>query len=786
MNVRITLFRPLLLLPFLILLSISFIYAQQSAGNKSKAKSNEGVRSCTHKLIDQPEGGYTVVGKAAPYKPVERDERSAYLRKTAGDWYLVEQVDIDNYVEADKNFTVYFNNVDNSLEVIEPDYNYVLTQAASDALEKAPQWLRNDLILIFSNISESYQNLWANGILDAEDPYVDEIAFCVAHSSPQYLMSDYGSPGLFLENAQFIYSNDQYLDYVEVVDYGTTSSDENYYSTTRYWTERDGITSQYEVSKDIYYWYLVHPKITDDIPAYIDPDITEDNSSHNNNIAPPPDGVFWRDFLINSADAGYPLLKDTLQGCPIVWDGTQSIGPDNNSAIEIINNWVNETMEFTSEDERPHQPVRIYRKHIGRCGEHADLTAAVARAGLIPCASIFSYSGDHTWNEFWDQEWIMWEPVNNFVDRPLVYENSWGWTFATVFDIRSDGYLTPVTERYSEGTATIIVYALDNNGGPIDGAEVRLYVRDLDYPILIRNDFYGLSDNEGKCVFTVGEARDYFARIDTEIGSYPEESSQVVEIISNAQNGQVYSRSLSVTGTMPALSWTEIDTPLAENTHYKVVVDFTVPEQLLAGDIWMDDVSSSSQHTNNVDDGMLDFFMTDETNFTNYTNNSSFDCFNLLPDMGMGQVTFYAPESGDWYCIFANDRRLNNPQHITGTIELYSDISSHIAGNEKLNLPNGYKLEQNYPNPFNPSTTIAYELEAPFKVTAEIINSRGQVVKKLISQKQNAGSYSLQWHGKNQQNYTVSSGVYFLKINFTSYESQSKTYSEFRKMILIR
>jgi hypothetical protein len=222
MNVRITLFKPLLFLPFLILLSISFIYAQQSSGNKSKAKSAEGVRSCTHKLIDQPEGGYIVVGKAAPYKPVERKERSAYLQKTAGDWYLVEQVDFDSYVEADKNFTIYFNNVDNSLEVIEPDYNYALTQAASDALEKAPQWLRNDLILIFSNISESYQNLWANGILDAEDPYVDEIAFCVAHSSPQYLMSDYGSPGLFLENAQFIYSNDQYLDYVEVVDYGTT------------------------------------------------------------------------------------------------------------------------------------------------------------------------------------------------------------------------------------------------------------------------------------------------------------------------------------------------------------------------------------------------------------------------------------------------------------------------------------------------------------------------------------------------------------------------------------
>jgi transglutaminase-like putative cysteine protease len=73
-------------------------------------------------------------------------------------------------------------------------------------------------------------------------------------------------------------------------------------------------------------------------------------------------------------------------------------------------------MSFTSNNERPHQPVRIITKHFGRCGEYADLTAAVARLALIPCTSIISISTDHTWNEFWDENWVAWEPVNGYID----------------------------------------------------------------------------------------------------------------------------------------------------------------------------------------------------------------------------------------------------------------------------------------------------------------------------------------------------------------------------------
>ena len=628
----------------------------------------EVERGCTHKLI-YPEG-FISIGEAEPYQPPIRPEHLIIPEPVKGDWFLMDSLDVSRYVQAGKNFTVYFDNDADTLEVYPSDYNYPLTTQSRQAIEKAPEWLRNDLIAVLSNITSFYQDIWAYGIISAEDPYVDEIAFSIAHSSPEYLMSGYGSPGLFQENAETIYYNASYLDYVEIVDYGTSGTDGNYYSTTKYWKKDSlGNIVQVEVPKDIYYWYLVHPKITDEIPAYIDPDIIESNSTHNNNIAPPPVGVFWRDFLFNHADTGYPMLRDMLENCPIVWDYQGVAGE--NSAVAIITSWIQASMQFTSNYERPHQPVRIYRKHIGRCGEHADITAAATRACLIPCTSILSISGDHTWNEFWDEEWIHWEPVNNYVNNPLVYENGWGKVFGSVFEIRSDGYITSVTNVYSEGSATITIYALDNQGNPIDGGSVLLAVKELSGSN-IYIDNYGITDNEGKCVFIVGEGRTYYARIDTDIGSYPSTPNQVVQVCAYSANGGTYTYSLYVSGTMPSLAWSTVSVPQDTTDDYRLDIDFTAPMQIVSGTIWMDDVSNESQLYKKEDNGIIDYFMTDETNYLSYLNGNPFDCFNRFSAVAQAQVTFDIPDNGNWYCVFGNNRHLKNFQNVCGSVKLYS------------------------------------------------------------------------------------------------------------------
>ncbi len=738
----------------LIFLFISFLNYGLFAGNHHVANHINGLT-----VVRQPIYSFSTVQVPHRLQTPIAGLFSTTSTEQRG-WSPVQQMNFDMYLEAGHHFTVYFDAAESDLDSIAPDYKYSLTDAALQAIQKAPAWLRNDLTWVFSNLSSDYQDIWAGAINDAEDPYIDEVAFSVAHSSFAYLMDNYGTPGLFLENAQTLYDHDQYLDYVQIIDYGTSQTDSNYYSTTRYTTISNGDTVQREVPKDIYYWYLVHPKITDEIPAYIDPDAVEDNSTHDNNIADPPTGKFWRDFLFSHHDEGYPSLKDTLQGCTVLWDGTKTLDQDNNSAIEIVTNWIDSSLVFDSDDERPHQPVRIYRKHKGRCGEHADISAAAARAALIPCTSIFSYSTDHTWNAFWDDRWVQWEPVNHYVDNPMVYENGWGKVFGVVFEIRSDGYVTSVTDEYSEGTATINVDVKDAQGNPVDGAEVYFYIKDFDYPILW-SDFYALTDNAGHCSVVVGDGRDYYLKVHTAIGDYPESSGSYVQVATPTVDGATYNESIQVSGSMPTLQWTVVDTPSATETHYKMVSDLSTPEQILFGPVWMDDVNNSKTGKNK-DNGWVDVFMTDEVNYNRYVNGESFEAFNIFENAQNVQKDFRIPASGNWYWVFSNDQNLNNPQHIKGNVTLYTDLPSSLSKRE--GLPTMLSLQANFPNPFNPRTTIRYTLGQNEKIKLTIFDCSGRKIKTLVNAYQRAGVHQVYWNGLTDQGKQASSGVYVYQL----------------------
>ena len=419
---------------------------------------------------------WQVVDVASDYRPAATPASTAGLAKRAGEEYLLlDQLAIDDYVLPGQRWAVSCEPATRSLALHTPSVVAGLTEAALSAITRAPRWMTQELRLIFSLLTPEYQNLWAYGILEAEDPYIDEVAFAIAHSSPQYLMSGYGSPALFLENAKSIYANDAHLDYVEVVDYGASTNDPDYYTTTRYSSLHGGAVTTILAPRDIYYWYIVYPRATSEIPAYVDPAIPENNSLRNNNLAAPPAGVFWRDFLLNHADEGYPLLRDQLKGCQVLFDGTRGKPDVHTTALGRLNAWMEKTLAFDSKEERPHQPVRIYRVHMGRCGEWSDLRNAAARAALIPCTSVASYSTDHVWNEFWDNQWYHWDNETNY---PLMYSLSWGKVFGTVFEIRSDGALSSVTNRYTRGICYLDIWVTDSAGRPVDGAEVNLYTKD--------------------------------------------------------------------------------------------------------------------------------------------------------------------------------------------------------------------------------------------------------------------------------------------------------------------
>ncbi|MGH7497203.1 MAG: ThuA domain-containing protein [bacterium] len=86
-----------------------------------------------------------------------------------------------------------------------------------------------------------------------------------------------------------------------------------------------------------------------------------------------------------------------------------------------------------------------------------------------------------------------------------------------------------------------------------------------------------------------------------------------------------------------------------------------------------------------------------------------------------------------------------------------------------------FALAQNYPNPFNPTTTIHYELPVLSKVDLSIYNLLGQKVATLVSGRQLAGSYEINWEAAAHPG-----GVYFYRLETSTGFVQTK------KLILLK
>jgi len=71
----------------------------------------------------------------------------------------------------------------------------------------------------------------------------------------------------------------------------------------------------------------------------------------------------------------------------------------------------------------------------------------------------------------------------------------------------------------------------------------------------------------------------------------------------------------------------------------------------------------------------------------------------------------------------------------------------------------------NYPNPFNPTTTIEFSIQNDSVVELTIYNIKGQKIKTLAQNKYTIGSHSVTWNGDDDNNETVSSGIYYCELN---------------------
>jgi len=100
------------------------------------------------------------------------------------------------------------------------------------------------------------------------------------------------------------------------------------------------------------------------------------------------------------------------------------------------------------------------------------------------------------------------------------------------------------------------------------------------------------------------------------------------------------------------------------------------------------------------------------------------------------------------------------------------DITENVA-------PPAQMLSQNYPNPFNPSTTIRFNLPNSGNVKLSVYNIKGQLVKTLIDEFMPKNTHEIVWHGTDQNNRSVASGVYFYRLT-------ANGRSETKKMLLMK
>ncbi|MCC6254616.1 MAG: choice-of-anchor D domain-containing protein [Ignavibacteriaceae bacterium] len=79
-------------------------------------------------------------------------------------------------------------------------------------------------------------------------------------------------------------------------------------------------------------------------------------------------------------------------------------------------------------------------------------------------------------------------------------------------------------------------------------------------------------------------------------------------------------------------------------------------------------------------------------------------------------------------------------------------------------IPLDYLLSQNFPNPFNPSTSVQFTVPKEGLVTIKVYDMLGQAVADLYSGNAQAGTYTLNWDGKDSSGKSVSSGNYIYKM----------------------
>ena len=362
-------------------------------------------------------------------------------------------------------------------------------------------------------------NAFAREIIEADPLIRDEIAYCVANTPTEVLRAIYenGDSNIFSINASKLYSVSNELEYVRL----TESTD----GTTCELLIDSGWVS---ISRENYYRFIVHPRILFEVPARIDADywLTDAESlelTMEEWLRHEPDSlfgesenhVFWREAIPSDSTHGPVLIQSMrkartyeeaiLRLCNyLAWSQPHGIM----------------TFGYLTNDL---QPMVIYRKGYGSCGEQSILQTALCRAFFIPAYVVGCRGEDHQWNHYLnpsDGRWNHWDINYGIRGIGHVWVSGEGnahrgKTISTITGFGPEDTIWPVTRSvivpegsgYMPGdsgytaTAHVEVTVSDARGTPVEGAMI-LMRSHWDRANMVT--MFNYTDELGRCSFELG------------------------------------------------------------------------------------------------------------------------------------------------------------------------------------------------------------------------------------------------------------------------------------------
>ena len=609
---------------------------------------------------------------------------SAFSLNNFNDQKIIGKISKEIEIPIDSDYFIKFSKDNLTLE--EENISSLssgLSEKIKDAIAKSPKWIQQKLTMQFQAIKDER---YADLILETGKKYVDEIAFSIACS---YI----GNPppiDIIRINVLTLYENDEWIKYADIVDYDDGYG--NFYSTIKYRVIENGTLKEFEHPPEIYYWYVVHPQLTGENADYVY-------------------GEFWRNYLFNHNDIGYPLLKEKLSNIYYLWDCKSyyqeqyrtwnwSIA-NHPTAIEVISYWVGKTVTEEALGDRPGQPNIIAHEHNGWCGELQKIAVAAQRTALIPSVGIYDLGEDHVWREFYERGWHendnWWADTGGAVDQPDIYAYGWGKDMSALLAKNSDGSVYEVTPTYihPEDRNNISFKVLDRFLNPVDGARIVVTVwgpKDITYlkskifeiaekifisflwlkkikifqmlyekvkerisrtPDFVDGPIYCIwnyTDMNGDCLFELGKNRSYIFIV--QYGNlkkplYPAKFN-TVRVLQNPRDKQFFILD-------PFIK------PI-KNRHKNI--------EMQNGDVFFNlSFNTKSYQVQNIlsqnpkkivyeRDGKIDFFIVDEENFEKYNQGLSYNCYNYLSNSS-SNISVSAPQN-TYYFIFRNNGRTSN------------------------------------------------------------------------------------------------------------------------------